>query len=210
MAVTGRRCTRRVGVRTMTSDPQPFRDMNLLAISGSLRASSINAAFCRAVAQCAPASVKVTVFTGMGDMPLFNPDLEPVPPDPVLKFRAAADRADALLIASPEYAHGLSGVMKNALDWLVSHEGTVGKPIALINTSPRAHHAYDSLREVLQTMSTAIVEGASLPIPLLGAHRTEDTMLADAEVRRSIHQLLKAISRHLSGVDASGPVFPLA
>jgi chromate reductase, NAD(P)H dehydrogenase (quinone) len=183
--------------------------MNILAIPGSLRASSINAAFCRVVAQCAPTSVTVTVFSGLGGLPLFNPDLESAPPEPVLEFRKAIARADALLIASPEYAHGIASAMKNALDWLVSYEGTVDKPVALINTSPRAHHAYDSLREVLRTMSTQIIEAASVPIPLLGAHKTEVTMRADADVRQSAQQVLRAIAKHLSGVDAPGPAFPL-
>src|SRR6185503_483846 len=92
-------------------------------------------------------------------------------------LRSAIAGSSALLVASPEYAHGISGVMKNALDWLVSFEGFVDKPIALINTSPRATHAYEALREVLQTMSAAIVPEASVTIPLLGAGLTEDDMV---------------------------------
>ncbi len=183
--------------------------MNILAIPGSLRTSSINAAFCRCVAQRAPASMSVTVYCALGDIPPYNADLEASPPGPVLDFRSAIHRAGALVIASPEYAHGISGVLKNALDWLVSYEGTVHKPIALINTSPRAHHAYDSLREILQTMSTVIIEDASVSIPLLGIHKTEHSMLEDPNIRRSVQRMLEAIARHLSG-DAAGPVFPVA
>jgi chromate reductase, NAD(P)H dehydrogenase (quinone) len=183
--------------------------MNVLAIPGSLRASSINAAFCRCVAQRAPAPMSVTVYSALGDIPPYNAEREASLPGPVQDFRSAIRRADALLIASPEYAHGISGVMKNALDWLVSYEGTVHKPIALINTSPRAHHAYDSLREVLQTMSTVIIEEASVSITLLGIHKTEHSMCADPNVMRSVQRLLEAIANHLSG-DAPGPLFPVA
>jgi len=184
--------------------------MKLLAISGSLRAASINSALCRAAARIAPPSLQVSVFTGLGTLPLFNPDLESLPPPAVQAFRAAVAEASALLIASPEYAHGVSGSIKNALDWLVSFEGTVYKPIALINTSPRAHHAYESLREILQTMSTHIVAEASVTIPLLGTCVTEEEMIRSPEASSAMRSALNALLVHLAGAGASGPSFPLA
>ena len=149
------------------------------------------------------------VFTGLGALPLFNPDLEAAPPVAVEAFRMAVAQADALIIASPEYAHGIAGPMKNALDWLVSFEPTVSKPIALVNTSPRARHAHESLRKVLQTMSTCIVAGASTSIPLLGACVTEDAMVNSAEVSQAIRATLNALASHLQGDDTLGPSFPL-
>jgi len=140
--------------------------MNVLAIAGSLRAASINAAFCRAAVRMAPPGLKVTVFTGLGALPHFNPDLDEAPPQPVVDLRRQVARADALLLASPEYAHGVSGVMKNALDWLVSFQGFVHKPVAVVNTSPRAHHAHDALLETLRTMSAVLVADASITLPL--------------------------------------------
>jgi len=184
--------------------------MKVLAISGSLREASINSALCRAAARLTPSALHVTVFSGLGSLPLFNPDLEAAPPPAVQAFRATVGQANALLIASPEYAHGISGPMKNALDWLISFEGTVGKPIALINTSPRARHAYEALREVLQTMSACIVAEASPAIPLLGACTTEEAMVSSPEVSRAIRAALEALSAHLAGAGASGPSFPLA
>src|SRR5262249_42854748 len=89
--------------------------MKVLAIPGSLRVASINAAFCRAASRLAPAPLKISVYSGLGELPLFNADLEADPPRPVREFRDAVGSASALLIASPEYAHGVSGVMKNAL-----------------------------------------------------------------------------------------------
>jgi NAD(P)H-dependent FMN reductase len=168
--------------------------VNVLAFSGSLRRQSINSAFCRAAARLAPAPMCITLFDGLGRLPLFNPDLEERPPEPVRRFRSAVNDADALLIASPEYAHGISGVMKNALDWLVSHEGTVFKPIALVNTSPRARHAYEALREVLQTMSTEVLPDASVSLPLLGHCVTEEAMLGTDAVRTAIQSLLAALA----------------
>lgn len=183
--------------------------MNVLAVAGSLRAASINAAFCRAAARLAPPPMRIDVFASLGALPLFNPDLEDAAPAVVDHWRAAVARADALIIASPEYAHGVSGVIKNALDWLVSFEGTVHKPIALVNASPRARHGYDALRETLVTMSTIIVADASVTLPLLGHCTTEQAMVDSSEISASIRAALAALAAHLGGRGARGPSFPL-
>lgn len=158
----------------------------------------MNTAFCRAAARLAPPPLRISIFSGMGALPLFNPDLEACVPTSVQHLRLAVDAAQALIIASPEYAHGISGVLKNALDWLVSHEGTLHKPIALINTSPRSHHADDALREVLQTMSTHVIPQASVSIPLAGDCITEDAMLASPEVRRAFAASMAALVAHVT------------
>jgi chromate reductase len=113
--------------------------MRLLAISGSLRAASLNTCVLQAARRLAPASVEIELFEGIDGLPFFNPDLESGHiPEQVTRFRQVIGKADGLLISSPEYARGVSGVMKNALDWLVGSEDFPGKPVALINTSPRA------------------------------------------------------------------------
>ncbi len=182
--------------------------MNVLAIAGSLRAASINAAFCRAAARLAPRGITVAPFPGVGALPLFNPDLEADPPRAVIELRASVDAADALLIASPEYAHGVSGVLKNALDWLVSHEGFVAKPVAVVNTSPRAHHAHDALLEILKTMSATRVHEASIALPLLGACTTEERMVATPAIAQRIREALLSLARAcncaVSGAPRSG------
>lgn len=179
--------------------------MHILAIPGSLRAASINAAFCRAAARLAPADVRIVLYDQLGELPLFNPDREAALPAPVHHWRQAVRRAEALLIASPEYAHGVSGVMKNALDWLVSDETFVGKSVALVNTSPRARHAYDALLETLRTMSATIVEGASLSIPLLGSCPDESAIMACPEASARIRLLAVALRAHLLDAAEPGP-----
>lgn len=143
--------------------------MKILAISGSLREQSYNRAAVEALSQVAPEGVVVHVFDGLRNLPLFNPDLEETRVFAVEHFKEALSDSHGLVIASPEYAHGISGVMKNALDWLVSGEEFIHMPIMLINTSPRAHHAQDALREVVVTMSGCIVDSACLSLPLLGS-----------------------------------------
>lgn len=184
--------------------------MRVLGISGSLRAASINSALLRVAVRLTPPEVALTVFPGVGELPLFNPDLETQLPPQVRALHAAVAASDALLFASPEYAHGVTGSIKNTLDWLVGFEPFVHKHVAVLNASPRAHHADAALRETLKTMSAVIVEAASVSIPLLGAHLTEDGMVQDpvvsSAIRRSLLALHGAVVRGQSG---QGPASPL-
>lgn len=135
--------------------------IRIVAVSGSLRASSINTALLRTVASGAPDGVTVELVS-LGALPLFNPDLEADLPEAVKAFQATIVAADGVIVASPEYAHAISGVLKNALDWLVGCEGFAGKPVLLLNAAPRAHHAIAALRETLSTMAARTVENQSL------------------------------------------------
>lgn len=163
--------------------------MNILAISGSLRTASINSALLRAAVRLAPSNTTVRIV-GLGDLPLFNPDLESPPPPSVLRLQTAVRDADGLLIASPEYAHGITGTLKNALDWLVSSDCMVYKPVAVLNASPRAYIANESLREILKTMSAIVVEEASVSLPLLSAGLDERGMIASGDISRAIVTML--------------------
>lgn len=139
------------------------RPTRIVALSGSLRRLSINTAILREISARAPAGVAVEIVP-LDTLPLFNPDLETDPPQPVAAFRGRIATADALIIASPEYAHGVSGVIKNALDWLVASEDFAGMPVAVLNAAPRAHHSDAALRETLSTMAARIVEQASITL----------------------------------------------
>jgi chromate reductase, NAD(P)H dehydrogenase (quinone) len=183
--------------------------MNVLALAGSLRAASINLAFCRAARRLAPQGMHITVYGDLGSLPLFNPDLEDAPPLAVTQFRAGIGGADALMLASPEYAHGISGVMKNALDWLVSYEGFVAKPVAVINSSPRAHHAFDSLLEVLRTMSATLIPEASITLPLLGECTTEEQMVGTPAIASQIRAALIALNAFVNLGSRQGRSFPV-
>lgn len=169
--------------------------MKILAISGSLRAASINSALLRTAARLAPSDIEVTLYAAIGELPLFNPDLELQVPPSIARLRAAVAEADALLIASPEYAHGVTGAIKNTLDWLVSFEPFVNKPVAVLNASPRAHHADLALRETLTTMSAVIIEAASVSIPLLGTNITESNMAEVPPIAGAIRESLAALGR---------------
>ena len=153
--------------------------------------------------------MQLRLFNAPGELPLFNPDLEAHLPQKIVTLHGEVESADALLIASPEYAHGVTGTIKNVLDWLVSFEPFINKPVAVFNASPRAHHADEALRETLRTMSAVIVEEASVSIPLLGAGLSEDAMVEDPAVSRAVRSALLARTAPSCCDSQTGPSFPL-
>ena len=176
--------------------------MRLLAISGSLRRASSNTAALEALARLAPEGVKVLVYRDLAKLPPYNPDddVEDRPkPEPVETLRALVGASDALVIAAPEYAHGVPGALKNALDWLVASETFAGKPVMLINASPRAFHAQASLREILATMAARLMPEAFAALSLAGKSLSADEVLADQASLRKLKEALEALLGMLNG-----------
>jgi chromate reductase len=191
--------------------PDRASDVRLLTVSGSLRAVSANGAVLDAVTALAPSHVAVTRFDGLADLPAFNPDLDgegAVLSPAVARWRAAVAGADALLICSPEYAHGVPGALKNALDWLVSGPDVPGLPVAVVNATTRAHIAHASLIETLRTMSAAVVEAASVRLPLAPAQKTAEAILADPTASTMLADglaaLLRAVDRDARPLHGAG------
>jgi chromate reductase, NAD(P)H dehydrogenase (quinone) len=172
--------------------------LHVLALSGSQRAASWSTALLLAARSLAPEGVKVTIFEEHKAWPLFNPDREGDPPLSVLALRELINAADALLIASPEYAHGVTGTIKNTLDWLVSHPGFAGKPVAVFNPSHRAQHADEALKETLRTMAANLVPGACLRIPVIGAGIPQEEIAATPAFADAIRTAFARIREHLA------------
>lgn len=175
--------------------------MQILAISGSLRAVSSNTAVLYAAAILAPTGVTITIYSGLADLPHFNPDIDVYPaPDSVASFREQLKKSDGVLISSPEYAHGVPGSMKNALDWLVGSGELVGKPVALINTSPRATIALASLTEILTVMSARIIEKANITLPIAGSRLDEVGITAHPEISHSLKLAIEEFARDIASL----------
>ena len=171
--------------------------MRVLAISGSLRKGSSNTAALEALARLAPEDVRVLVYQDLVRLPPYNPDddVEDTPkPEMVEALRAMVAACDAIVIAAPEYAHGVPGVLKNALDWLVASETFAGKRTILINASPRAYHAQANLREILATMAARLLADAFITLPLTGKILTASDIMADPTCARRLGHVLEALT----------------
>ena len=166
--------------------------MQILAVSGSLRDKSSNTILLQAMIRLAPNNVKIELYQELGDLPHFNPDLDTEDDTPlfVASLRRQVKSANGVLISSPEYAHGVPGALKNALDWLVSSGETVDKPLVLVNTSPRAHHAQEQLVEILKTMAAKVYTEASINVPLAGRNLDETGIVADAELSGLLRSII--------------------
>ena len=162
-----------------------MESLKILALSGSLRKKSYNTAAIDALKVLAPRHVEIELGE-IGDLPLFNPDRENEYIPSLKKLKSSLNESSGLILATPEYAHGISGPLKNALDWLVSGIEFPYKPIMLINTSPRASHAQESLREVLVTMSGRIIERACVSIPLLSSELDSEGITKNEQIASTL------------------------
>lgn len=186
------------------SSPDATAPFAVAAISGSLRAGSSNAALLRAAARLAPDGMRVILEEDLGRLPHFNPDLDAeraIAPAPVEAFRALLRNADAVLIGTPEYAHGVPGALKNALDWIVSSGELRGKPVGLIVASPSGGvWVRSSLTRTLEVMEARIVPDASLT--MRNARQAFDGQegalvpVFERELRRILAALAAAASPH--------------
>jgi len=171
--------------------------INILAISGSLRAASLNSMLLRAVQRLAPSDIHIDLYRGLGALPPFNPDLEALGrPAAVAELRSRIISSHSVLIAAPEYAHGVSGVIKNALDWMVGNESFVNKPVGLLNASPRASIAQAALRETLITMSARVVPAACVAVGILGSGLDEEGIARHPEISVVLLGALRALQSH--------------
>lgn len=172
--------------------------MELLAISGSLRRGSSNTMLLRAARSLAPNGMTVRIYEGIADLPYFTPDLEGNEPYSVLAFRKAVQSADGLLFSTPEYAHGIPGVLKNALDWLVASGETSDKPFALLNASSRSKFAQASLIEVLTTMNACHITEADATVHMLGKTIDDVSIANDSEMACIICISLNAFAKAIA------------
>ena len=182
---------------TDTESPRPLR---VLAFAGSLRAASYNKMLLRAAVELAPAGMEIEIHD-IGEIPLFNEDVEAAgTPLAVEAFREAIRRADALLIATPEYNHGVPGVLKNAVDWASRpprRSVLACKPAAVFGASPGATgtaRAQTQLRA-----SFVFTDTPTLPQPevlVFRAHEKFDAdgRLTDEPTRAFVGRLLVALA----------------
>jgi chromate reductase len=171
----------------------------ILAISGSLRERSYNRALLRAARELAPEGVEFEEFD-LSPIPFYDGDVEAAgDPAAVVALRAAVAEADAVLIATPEYNRGTSGVLKNAIDWL-SRPALASvlrwKPVAVIGASTGrggTRRAQQQVRDALLFPGAIVLEEPEVALPVAWEHFDEDGRLMDERTRDSIRALLEAL-----------------
>ena len=148
--------------------------MRLLAISGSLRAGSYNTALARAAADVAPEWVEVEIFDGLGELPLFDADLEGDDHPAVRHLRESISDADAVLFVTPEYNGSIPGVLKNAVDWASRPRDDAAlrnKTVAVAGASTGQYGALWAQQDLRRVLGVA---GARVVCPELPVGRAHD------------------------------------
>lgn len=169
-----------------------FRAMKkVLAISGSIRASSSNHQLLQAIAAMMASRLDVVIFDGVGTLPHFDPGLADAPA-PVAAFRRLLRESDGVIICTPEYAHGVPGSLKNAIDWTVSSGEFSAKPTALITASTDGRFGHQALLEILNVIEARTV---SLLIPFVRSKVNASTGVVEeqtlGEIRRLMDEFIK-------------------
>ena len=177
------------------------RPLVVCGIAGSLRERSFNRALLRAAQELAPEGMEVRIFDRMAEIPLFNEDLEAHgDPEPVEALKRAIGEADALLIATPEYNHGVPGVLKNAIDWASRPaRGSVlsGKPTAILGASPGVTgtaRAQSQLRQAFVFTNTPAVLQPEILVYRANEKFDSERRLTDEKTREFVGKLLVTLA----------------
>jgi chromate reductase len=169
----------------------------ILAISGSLRTSSVNTAALRAaVSAGAAAGIAIDLSDAARSLPHFDPDLEAAPPETVVRFDRACVEAAGLLISVPEYAHGIPGAFKNALDWTVGTGSLYAKPVAVLDVAHGSRGGYvrEALDHVFGAMQSDVVRYA---VPVAAADRDAAGELAGPAVLEAVREAVTDFARRI-------------
>jgi chromate reductase, NAD(P)H dehydrogenase (quinone) len=177
--------------------------MRILAISGSLRADSYNTALARAAAELAPAGVEVELCEGIGDLPLYDQDLDQPglePPEAVRDLRRGIEDADALLIVTPEYNGSFPGVLKNAIDWASArHRGSsfTNKPVAIAGATTGQYGAVWAQQDLRRVLG---ITGARVVLDELPFSRAHEAFDQNGRLRSALHE--ERLRAHIAGLVA--------
>jgi chromate reductase len=166
----------------------------LFAICGSTKKSSVNLSLIKAIAELSADDFELRIFNSIDQLPHFNPDLDSeTPPDAITAFRKLLRESDAVLICTPEYAMGVPGSLKNALDWTVSSAEFMHKPTALITASSQGQKGHAALLETLKIIECSITDETSLLISFVKTRVSSDGRITDPDTKEQVEKLMKSL-----------------
>ena len=177
--------------------------MKILAISGSLRAKSYNSAIIQAFKDM---DADINIYTDLGNLPFFNPDInnhtleQDNSPTIIQELRKNILLSDAIIISTPEYAFEIPGVLKNALDWLVSSAEIIDKPVAVVSASTSAmggDKANIVLMNLVKVLTGDIDNQLSLIVPRVNKRIDDKGQIIDKVLNEELHSLLDSLKTRI-------------
>jgi chromate reductase, NAD(P)H dehydrogenase (quinone) len=163
----------------------------ILAVSGSLRSNSSNALIIKEIQKWVPQHITFTIYQDMATLPAFDDSMET--PEPVVAWRRLLAVADGVLICSPEYAFGIPGALKNAMDWTVGSGELVNKPLVLVTAATGGDKAHAAWLQIFTALSANIPDGGSLLIPFVRSKLNEKGEVSDVATREALQSILRVL-----------------
>jgi len=172
----------------------------ILAISGSLRKGSSNHSILRFLGEMTPEGFDYSIYDGLARLPHFDPGLDNEnPPFEVADFRALLKEANGVIICTPEYAFGVPGSLKNALDWTVSSDSFGHKYVALITASTGGENAHAALLLTLGAIGANLLKDATLLIPFIRAKMDGEGNIIDTETAENVKKIFNTLLKDVNG-----------
>jgi NAD(P)H-dependent FMN reductase len=163
----------------------------ILAVSGSLRSNSSNTLIINEIQKWVPQHITFTIYQDMATLPAFDDSMET--PEPVLAWRRLLAETDGVFICSPEYAFGIPGALKNAMDWTVGSGELVNKPLVLVTAATGGDKAHAAWLQIFTALSANIPDGGSLLIPFVRSKLNEKGEVSDVATREALQSILRVL-----------------
>jgi NAD(P)H-dependent FMN reductase len=171
---------------------------SILAISGSLREGSSNHNVLQLLGKMMPDRINYIIYDGIRNIPAFDPGIDnDNSPAPVADLREQLTQADGIIICTPEYAFGVPGALKNALDWTVSSGSFSGKPTALITASTGGENAHEAMIKILGAIDAKISPNTTLLIQFVRSKMDSSGIITDPDTSQNLKTLIEAFTNSL-------------
>jgi len=167
------------------------KKITILAVAGSLRPTSTNIRLIKYVQRWAPADIEFVIYEDLASLPAF--DDSAIEEEPVTKWRRQLAEADGIFLCSPEYAFGVPGALKNAIDWTVRSGELVNKPLALVTAASNGEKAHAAWLQIFSALSANIPTGGALLIPFIKTKLNENGEITDAATKTALEAVLQAL-----------------
>ena len=165
--------------------------IKILALPGSLRLNASSNQILQTIKALAPPQVDFEIFDRIGNIPHFN-DADVIPHE-VVSFRQKLKSANAVLICTPEYAFGVPGALKNAIDWTVSSGEFSNKPVGLVTASSHGTHGHAAMQLILNAISANLIVDATILIPFVRSKMDANGNINDPELTEDLKRVWEGL-----------------
>lgn len=173
---------------------------NILAIIGSASQPSSNESLIKQISHLCAQDFKMVVFNDLKQLPHFDPELSANnPPESIMQLRQAIERADGIIICTPEYIFSIPSGLKNAIEWCVSTTVFQDKPLGIITASANGEKAHAELQLIMQTVMTKFNENTTLLVKGIRGKINNDGVITDKKLEQDLEKFVEAFYQLVNG-----------